>query len=488
MTVSDPTVFVVEGNPQTRNSLVAVVSSLGLNAQTFTSASEFLSALDISRPGCAVVDSWLPDVDGIHLHRRLRDLGSDLPVIVIGAHLDVRAAAAAMTQGVFRVLEKPCRDEELCQALREAIAHDRKIRNRQMYRQDFAHRLASLDARERLALKLIVSGRTSKAIQHRLGVATRTMDRIRASILRKMNVQSFMELSAEYGAFEGNEEGASAGAVAAGPPRPIGLFSGNAVAKTGVPCPADDSTAQLLACDLHDGAAQYLTAGLLRVQAILGRDDLDGESVQLLRDAEATLSLALGEIRDLIDGQSPNLLRRLGLVEAIENLFEQLARPRGIAVEFVENLRGQPLHSPLKNAAYRIVHECLNNALRHSGSQRIRVELMRESGTLRIQFRDWGRGFALNSVPADRRGLQGIYRRVELLHGRTTIESEPGAGTVLTAEIPLAEKPSRLGEAAEPEQDQTRPPERQSLDALEETTVRPTPWRISSRSSSRCRS
>lgn len=488
MTVSDPTVFVVEGNPQTRSSLAAVVSSLGLTAQTFTSASEFLSALDISRPGCAVVDSWPPDVDGIQLHRRLRDLGSDLPVILIGTHIDVRVAAAATEQGVFRVVEYPCRDAELSQALREAIAHDRKIRNRQMYRRDFAHRLASLDARERLALKLIVSGRTGKAIQHRLGVATRTMDRIRASILRKMNVQSFMELSAEYGAFEGNEEGASAGAAAAGPPRPIALFSGNRGVQPDTHCPDDDSTGQLLACDLHDGAAQYLTAGLLRVQAILNRLEVDGESVQLLRDAEATLSLALGEIRDLIDGQSPNLLRRLGLVAAIENLFKQLAHPRGIAVEFVENLRGQPLPSPLENAAYRIVHECLNNALRHSGSQRIRVEVMRESGTLRIQFRDWGRGFALNSVPADRRGLQGIYRRVELLHGRTTIKSQPDAGTVVTAEIPLAEQSRVSGEAAVPEQGQARSPERQSLDALEETTVRPTPRRISSRSSSRCRS
>lgn len=480
MTFSDPTVFLVEGNPQTRSRLSAVVSSLGLRLETFAWAGEFLSAVDISRPGCAVADSRLPDMEGIQLHRRLRDLGSNLPVILIGTHLDVQAAAAT-EQGVFRVVEYPCRDEELCQALREAIAHDRKIRNRQMYRQDFAHRLASLDARERLALKLIVAGRTSKAIQHRLGVATRTMDRIRASILRKMNVQSFMELSAEYGAFEASEGGARAGAAAAGPPRPIGLFSENAVAKPGAPCPADDSTGQLLACDLHDGAAQYLTAGLLRVQAMLERRDLDGESVRLLRDAEATLSLALGEIRDLIDGQSPNLLRRLGLVAAIETLFKQLAHPRGIAVEFVENLCGQPLPSPLENAAYRIVHECLYNALRHSGSQRIRVELMRESETLRIQFRDWGRGFALNSVPADRRGLQGIYRRVELLHGRTTIKSQPGAGAVVTAEIPLAEQPGRLGETAEREQDQTRPPERQSPGALAETSVRPTPWRISSR-------
>ncbi|MCL4195233.1 MAG: response regulator, partial [Thermoguttaceae bacterium] len=295
MTVSDPTVFLVEGNPQTRGRLAAVVSSLGLRLEAFAWAGEFLSAVDISRPGCAVADSRLPDMEGIQLHRRLRDLGSNLPVILIGSHLDMRMAAAT-EQGVFRVVEYPCRDEELCQALREAIAHDRKIRNRQMYRQDFAHRLASLDARERLALKLIVAGRTSKAIQHRLGVATRTMDRIRASILQKMNVQSFMELSAEYGAFEENGlASASTGAAVAGPPRPIGLFSGNAGAKPGAPCPAADATGQLLACDLHDGVAQYLTAGLLRVQAILGRDDLDGESVQLLRDAEATLSLALGE-------------------------------------------------------------------------------------------------------------------------------------------------------------------------------------------------
>ncbi len=300
MTVSDPTVFLVEDNPQARSSLAALVSSLGLMVETFDSTEEFLSAIGISRPGCVVVDSWLPDVDGIQLHRRLRDLGSALPVILIGSYLNVRVAAAATEQGAFRVVEYPCRDDELSQVLREAIAHNRKIRNRQMYRQDFAHRLASLDVRERLALKLIVSGRTSKAIQRRLGVATRTMDRIRAAILDKMNVQSFMELSAEYGAFMGSDlENASAGAAVAGPPRPIGLFSADGDVMPGTRSPADHSTGQLLACDSHGGAVQYLTAGLLRVQAILGRGELDGESVQLLRDAEATLSLALEEIRDI---------------------------------------------------------------------------------------------------------------------------------------------------------------------------------------------
>jgi FixJ family two-component response regulator len=120
-------------------------------------------------------------------------------VILISAYLTVRTAAGALGQGVFRVLEKPCRNDELTNAIRDAIDHDRARRKQKLYRLDLKHRLESLDGRERLTLDLILAGHPNKAIERRLGLSRRTIERVRSSILAKTNFLSFVELSAAYG-------------------------------------------------------------------------------------------------------------------------------------------------------------------------------------------------------------------------------------------------------------------------------------------------
>jgi two-component system, LuxR family, response regulator FixJ len=138
--VENPTVFVVEDEPQTRDSFAALISSLDLAVETFTSGEEFLQGVDAGRSGCAVVDFRLAGMDGIELHRRLVAAGCKLPVILISAYLTVRAAAGALEQGVFRVLEKPYRNDELVGAIRDAIEHDRAHRKQKLYRLELEHR------------------------------------------------------------------------------------------------------------------------------------------------------------------------------------------------------------------------------------------------------------------------------------------------------------------------------------------------------------
>jgi two-component system, LuxR family, response regulator FixJ len=197
--VENPTVFVVEDGPATRDSFAALISSMDLAVETFASGEEFLQGVDAARSGCAVVDFRLGGMDGIELHRRLLEAGCKLPVILISAYLTVRAATGALEQGVFRVLEKPYRSDELAGAIQDAIDHDRALREQMLYRLDLAHRLGSLDGRERQTLDLILAGHPNKAIERRLGLSRRTVERVRSSILAKTNFLSFVELSVAYG-------------------------------------------------------------------------------------------------------------------------------------------------------------------------------------------------------------------------------------------------------------------------------------------------
>jgi two-component system response regulator DctR len=201
MAPNDPTVFVVDDDPLARQTLTAIVTPLGMPVEGFPSGEEFLDHVHPSRTGCAVVDLCLGGIDGMEVLRRLLRAGCELPVILLSGYWSVRAAVDAMEQGAFRVLEKSCCGDDLPQAVEDALRHQRITLARKRWRLDFAHRLESLNARERLTLELIFAGAGNKAIERRLGVATRTVDRIRSSILRKMNALSFIELATACGEY-----------------------------------------------------------------------------------------------------------------------------------------------------------------------------------------------------------------------------------------------------------------------------------------------
>ena len=208
------TVFVVDDEPETRDSFAALASSLALKVETYASGEEFLDNLDVRSAGCAVVDFRLPGLDGIQLHRRLVEAGCRLPVILISGYMTVRSAAEGLEQGIFRVLEKPYRDDELARAICEAIQRDDLLRRQRTYRLDLKHGLESLDERERQTLELILAGHPNKVIERRLRLSRRTVERTRSSILAKTKLQSFIELSAACGEMK---------AVDPDSPSPIGM-------------------------------------------------------------------------------------------------------------------------------------------------------------------------------------------------------------------------------------------------------------------------
>jgi PAS domain S-box-containing protein len=200
---------------------------------------------------------------------------------------------------------------------------------------------------------------------------------------------------------------------------------------------------QLTAYEIHDGLVQYLTGGLMHLEAFASdggaaedqthADYLRG--VSLLRDA-------LAEARHLISGLRPPILDEQGVVAAVEYLVNE-SRAEVPELEFVNRTHFGRLAAPLEVAIFRITQEGLSNIRRHSGSKRARVELLEHGEFVRLLIRDWGRGFDPEKVHEERFGLQGIRQRARLAGSSATIESAPGRGTTIVVDFPLvrAEQP-----------------------------------------------
>jgi FixJ family two-component response regulator len=208
-----PTLFVVDDEPAARASTAAIGSSLGLNCETYSSAEEFLSHFDSSRPGCLILDLKLAGMDGIELQERLLARGSTLPVILVSGYGTVPVAVRAMQNGAITVLEKPCAAGELEKAIAVAIEINRQTQTNRSKQADLKARLEKLSPREREAMELIIAGQPNKSIARELGVSPRTVDRIRAAIFHKLDAASPMDLarmavdSGTHAASNGNGNG-----------------------------------------------------------------------------------------------------------------------------------------------------------------------------------------------------------------------------------------------------------------------------------------
>jgi len=196
---------------------------------------------------------------------------------------------------------------------------------------------------------------------------------------------------------------------------------------------------QLIAYDIHDGFAQQLAGALFRLQGFretFARNP--SEAWKGFDSAAQLISRAIDETRRLISGLRPPVLDEFGVVEAVQYLVYEHDKDSGPEIEFDHNMAGERLPPPLENAIFRIIQESLNNAFRHSRTDRVRVTLTRHDSRISIDVRDWGIGFDPNAVEQRRFGLQGIRERVRLLEGRMAIESAPGKGTHISVELPLA--------------------------------------------------
>jgi FixJ family two-component response regulator len=187
-------VYIVDDDLAARESVAALVESMGVPARAFASAEEFLQAFDPRQRGCLVTDLRMPGMSGLELQQRLAREGSALPVVVITAFADVPVTVQIMQAGAVTVLPKPYRDQELWDAIRKALARDDERAEREARDREVASRFATLTSDERLILDRLCAGKTNKAIALELDLGQRTIEGRRSTVMAKLRVRSLAEL------------------------------------------------------------------------------------------------------------------------------------------------------------------------------------------------------------------------------------------------------------------------------------------------------
>ena len=177
-----------------REALVSLIRSAGLSVETFASAPEFLNRQQIDEPSCLVLDVRLPGLSGLDLQQRLAEINVSPPIIFITGHGDIPMSVRAMKAGAVEFLTKPFRDEDLLNAIREAIQRDGFARRRQAEIAELHDRYESLTTRERELMDLVVSGLLNKQAAAQLGVSEVTIKVHRGQIMQKMRASSFADL------------------------------------------------------------------------------------------------------------------------------------------------------------------------------------------------------------------------------------------------------------------------------------------------------
>jgi signal transduction histidine kinase len=195
---------------------------------------------------------------------------------------------------------------------------------------------------------------------------------------------------------------------------------------------------QLMAYEIHDGLVQLLTGAMMGFQAVgplLASDAKESERV--FQQGLQTLREGIAEARRLIGGLRPPVLDEMGVIAAVEDLVHAARQRTKVEIDLHHEVAFGRLAPSLETAVFRIVQESLNNALRHSGSAKVRIALVQHGNTVGIEVEDWGRGFSLDQVPPQRFGLRGIRDRADLFSGQATIDAAPGQGTRVRVELPL---------------------------------------------------
>jgi FixJ family two-component response regulator len=194
VTAEEPVVFVVDDDRAVREATRSLIASVGLRVQTYESAQDFLRSPRPDAPACLVLDVRLPGLSGLDLQRELAVGGAQIPIIFITGHADVPMTVQAMKAGAAEFLTKPFRDQQLLDAIQQAIDRDRVERRQKAELAELRRRYESLTPREREVMALVVAGLLNKQAAAELGTSEVTVKVHRAQVMRKMRADSVADL------------------------------------------------------------------------------------------------------------------------------------------------------------------------------------------------------------------------------------------------------------------------------------------------------
>jgi len=194
---SEPTVYIVDDDAAVRDALGLLLSLHGYRTAFFADAATFLAAWRDDLRGCLLLDIRMPGMDGLTLQKKLVELGSRLPVLIVTGHGDVGSAREAFRSQAVDFLEKPLQESQLVKAVEEALARQRSA-TRGQASHDYARREASLTPREREVMALVVDGRHNREIAELLAISVRTVEVHKARVMDKLNVGSVADLVRQH--------------------------------------------------------------------------------------------------------------------------------------------------------------------------------------------------------------------------------------------------------------------------------------------------
>ena len=194
MSETDAMVFVVDDDAPMRESLKNLIRSVGLRVELFATAQEFLRSKRPDQPSCLVLDVRLPGLSGLDLQRRTGDAGIEIPIVFITGHGDIPMSVRAMKAGAVEFLTKPFRDQDLLDAIQQALERDGKARDQRAALEELRSRFASLTSREREVMERVVAGLLNKQIGAELGTSETTVKIHRHQVMEKMGAGSLAEL------------------------------------------------------------------------------------------------------------------------------------------------------------------------------------------------------------------------------------------------------------------------------------------------------